>query len=169
MLREIRDKHAACKLLRHLVETAQCKSLRLTTDKHPAYRKAIRWNAGRPVLHRTDRCLNNRTKQCHRRLKQRYYPVLGFGSFESASCFYTAFDELRNYLKSDQQLTSAERRQTFNQRWSALVGQGRILLGVPGLTIQVQIGHFKPSVTAIPALAHLIQTIIGQGSYRRYD
>ena len=32
-------------------------------------------------------------------VKQRYYSLLGFVKFESASRFCTAFDELRNYLR----------------------------------------------------------------------
>ena len=40
---------------------------------------------GRKVLHRTDRYLSNLTEQSHRAVKQRYYPMLGFGNFESAA------------------------------------------------------------------------------------
>ena len=32
-------------------------------------------------------------------MKQRYYPMLGLGSFGSASRFCAAFDELRHYLR----------------------------------------------------------------------
>lgn len=49
-------------------------------------------------MHRTTRYLSNFTKQSHRAIKQRYYPMRGFGSFESASRFCTAFDELNDYL-----------------------------------------------------------------------
>ncbi len=87
MLSEHRDKHAARRFLRRLVEVAERKPLRVTTDKHPAYRGAIRWILGRKVLHRTNQYLNNLTEQSHRAVKQRYYPMLGFGSFESASRF----------------------------------------------------------------------------------
>ena len=38
-------------------------------------------------------------EQDHRAVKQRYYPMRGFGSFESASRFCTAFDELRQYFR----------------------------------------------------------------------
>ena len=41
MLSEHRDKHAARRFLRRLVEVAGRKPLRVTTDHHPAYRKAI--------------------------------------------------------------------------------------------------------------------------------
>ena len=79
------------------------------------------------ALHRTTQYLNNRTEQSHRPIKQRYYPMLGFKRFESASRFCTAFDELRNYLRtqipSDGPTTSAQRRQIFNQRWSTLMAE----------------------------------------------
>ena len=44
MLSAHRDKHAARRFLRGLLQVAERKPLRITTDGHPAYRKAIRWN-----------------------------------------------------------------------------------------------------------------------------
>ena len=99
MLSEHRDKHAARRFLRRLIDSAVRKPLRMTTDKHPAYTKAIRWIVGRKVLHRHNQYLNNRMEQNHRAIKQRYYLMLGFKQFESASRFCTAFEELRNYLR----------------------------------------------------------------------
>ena len=95
MLSERRDKHAARRFLWRLVEVTSRKPLRVTTDHYPAYRKAIRWILGRKVLHRTNQYLNNRTEQDHRAVKQRSYPMVGFGRFESAAQFCAAFDELR--------------------------------------------------------------------------
>ena len=43
MLSEKRDKHAARRFLRRLVDVAEGRPLRVTTDHHPAYRRAIRW------------------------------------------------------------------------------------------------------------------------------
>ena len=82
MLSEHRDKHAARRFLRRLIDSAGRKPLRMTTDKHPAYTKAIRWIVGRKVLHRHNQYLNNRIEQNHRGIKQRYYPMLGFKQFE---------------------------------------------------------------------------------------
>ena len=70
MLSEHRDKHAARRFLRRLVDSAGQKPLRLTTDKHPAYTKAIRWIIGRKVLHRQNQYLNNLIEQSHRRICQ---------------------------------------------------------------------------------------------------
>lgn len=127
MLSEKRDKHAARRSLRRLLSMSNHRPLRLTTDKHPAYMKAIRWIVGRKVLHRTDPFLNNRTEQSHRHIKQRYYPMLGFKRFESASWFCTAFDELRNYLRvkrdGDQMATASDRREIFRTKWSSLMAE----------------------------------------------
>jgi transposase-like protein len=125
MLSEHRDKHAARRFLRRLIDNAGRKPLRMTTDKHPAYTKAIRWIVGRKVLHRQNQYLNNRMEQNHRGIKQRYYPMLGFAKFESASRFCTAFDELRNYLRvhavDGQQVSASGRREIFTDRWSTLM------------------------------------------------
>ena len=97
---------------------AERKPLRVTTDKHPAYRRSIRWILGRKVLHRDEAV----SQQLHRAehivaVKQRYYPMLGFGNFESASRFCTAFDELRQYFRvrrrGDDHVSLAEQRRLF--------------------------------------------------------
>jgi len=125
MLSEHRDKHAARRFLRRLLDGAGEKPLRMTTDKHPAYTKAIRWIIGRKVLHRQNQYLNNRMEQSHRPIKQRYYPMPGFRNFESASRFCSAFDELRNYLRirsvDDEPIPASSRREIFAGRWSALM------------------------------------------------
>ena len=120
MLSEHRDKHAARRFLRRLVDIAERKPARITTDLHPAYRRAIRWIIGRKAWHRTTQYLNNYTEQSHRAVKQRYYPMLGFGSFESASRFCTAFDELRQYSRVRRRgrahVALAEQRRLFLTR-----------------------------------------------------
>ena len=127
MLSVHRDKHAARRFLRRLVEVAERKPLRVTTDKHPAYGKAIRWILGRKVVHRTTRYLNNYTEQSHRPVKQRYYPMLGFGNFESAARFCSAFDELRQYFRvrrrGDDHVSLAEQRRLFTMRWRSLISE----------------------------------------------
>ena len=96
--------------------------MRVTTDHHGSYPKAIRWICGRRTIHRRDRYLNNRTEQSHRPLKQRYYPMMEFGNFESASRFCTAFDEFHNYFRIDKTPASlAARREVFISRWRELI------------------------------------------------
>jgi transposase-like protein len=69
MLSEHRDKHAARRFLRQLLDSSGQKPLRMTTDKHPAYTKAIRWIFGRKFIHRHNQYLNNRMEQNHRGIK----------------------------------------------------------------------------------------------------
>ena len=122
MLSEHRDRSAARRFLRRLVEVSGHRPLRVTTDHHGSYPKAIRWICGRRTIHRRDRYLNNRTEQSHRPLKQRYYPMLGFGNFESASRFCTAFNEVHNYFRIDKTPASlAARREVFISRWRELI------------------------------------------------
>ncbi len=125
MLSEQRDRAAARRFLRRLVEIAMRKPLRLTTDQHPAYGKAIRWILGRQVLHRQSQYLNNRIEQDHRAIKQRYYPMLGFGRMESALRFCSAFEELRQYLRirphPGERVSLSERRRVFGARWQDLM------------------------------------------------
>ena len=103
------------------------KPLRVTTDQHPAYRRAIRWILGRKVLHRTTQYLNNYTEQSHRAVKQRYYPMREFGNFESASRFCSAFDELRQYFRvrrrGERHVPLAEQRRLFTTRWRSLIAE----------------------------------------------
>ncbi len=127
MLSENRDRSAARLFLRRLIDIAMHKPLRLTTDQHPAYAKAIRWIVGRKVMHRQSQYLNNRIEQDHRAIKQRYYPMLGFGRMESAKRFCAAFEELRQYLRirprCGEQVSMSERRRVFLARWQALTAE----------------------------------------------
>ena len=78
-------------------------------------------------VHRTTRYLNNYTEQSHRPVKQRYYPMLGFGNFESAARFCSAFDELRQYFRvrrrGDDHVSLAEQRRLFTMRWRSLIAE----------------------------------------------
>jgi putative transposase len=98
---------------------------RVTTDGHHAYPRAIRRTLGRNVGHRRNRYLNNRLEQDHRGIKQRYYPLRGFGSLEAAARFCTAHDELRDYLRCrrrpGERVSLPEQRRRFRVRWAALM------------------------------------------------
>ena len=80
---------------------------------------------GRKVVHRRNRYLNNRLEQDHRGIKQRSYPMHGFGSFEAAARFCTAHDEVRDYFRPRRTLGEAvalaEQRRLFRDRWIALM------------------------------------------------
>jgi putative transposase len=124
MLSPIRDLAAAKAFFRQAVETVGHKPERVTTDGHDSYPRTIRLTLGRKVQHRTNRYLNNRIEQDHRGMKQRYYPMRGFGSVAGATRFCTAFHEVRHYFRptpTDQSAASlAQQRQIFRQRWADL-------------------------------------------------
>ena len=77
------------------------------------------------MLHRQSQYLNNRIEQDHRAIKQRYYPMLGFGRMESARRFCSAFEELRQFLRirprPGKHVPLAEQRQIFATRWKELM------------------------------------------------
>ena len=127
MLSEHRDKHAARRFLRRLVDVAERRPQRVTTDHHPPYRRAIRWILGRTVPHRRNRYLNNLIEQDHRAVKQRSDPMRGFGSFASATRFCSAFDELRQYfrirLRQGAHIPLGEQRRLFLTRWRSLIDE----------------------------------------------
>jgi transposase-like protein len=99
MLSETRDLEAAKRFFAHAQKVVGQTPERVTTDGHDAYPRAIRETCGEGVLHRCHRYLNNRLEQDHRGVKQRYYPMRGFGSFAAAARFCTAYDELRDHLR----------------------------------------------------------------------
>ena len=80
---------------------------------------------GRKVMHRRNRYLNNGFEQDHTGIKQRYYPMRGFGSFEAAARFCTAPDELSEYFRPQwtlrEAVSLAERRRLLRDRWAALM------------------------------------------------
>src|SRR4051812_41584799 len=76
-----------------------CTAKQVTTDGHDSYPRAIREVLGPKVQHRCSAYLNRRIEQDHRGVKQRYYPMLGFGAFPSAQRFCRAFEEVRQYFR----------------------------------------------------------------------
>jgi putative transposase len=89
----------------------------ITTDGHASYPRAIREVLGSNVKHRCSAYLNRRIEQDHRGIKQRYYPMLGFGSLPCARRFRRAFEAVRQYFrprrKRKQFVSLAKRRSQF--------------------------------------------------------
>ncbi|GHO73908.1 hypothetical protein KSD_16790 [Ktedonobacter sp. SOSP1-85] len=92
----------------------------VTTDGHRSYPRARRETIGSHVQHRTNKYLNNRLEQDHRGIKQRYYPMHGFGTVEAAARFCRAFDEVRQFFRvrtiMKQKVSLAQQREVFRQR-----------------------------------------------------
>ena len=124
MLSETRDMDAAQRFFHQAKVIAGQPPERVTTDGHTSYPRAIRETLGEDVEHRCNQYLNNRLEQDHQGIKQRYYPMRGFGSFESAARFCRAFDELRQFERYRRMRAEtgslAERRQQFVEGTAAL-------------------------------------------------
>jgi transposase-like protein len=124
MLSKRRDMVAAKRFFKQAKEVTGCSPERVTTDGHVAYPRAIRRILGRRVEHRTNRYLNNWLEQDHRGIKQCYYPMRGFGNFDAASRFCSAYDEQRQYFrhqtKPNERLPLSEQRRLFRERFGAL-------------------------------------------------
>jgi transposase-like protein len=124
MLSEKRNMESAQAFFKQAVTVVGSVPDQVTTDGHASYPRAIRETMGCEVIHRTNTYLNNRLEQDHRGIKQRYYPMRGFGSFTSAARFCCAFDELRNSIRPRRTMGEVvsllEQRQAFLQRLAAL-------------------------------------------------
>ncbi len=124
-----RDMDAARQFLQQALAIAGEAPERVTTDGYTAYPRAIREMLGGAVTHRTSRYKNNRLEQDHRGIKQRYYPMHGFGNFVSASRFCTGFEEQRQYFRPRttqyEQISLAEQRHRFQNRWAAVLTKPR--------------------------------------------
>jgi transposase-like protein len=116
MLSEHRDMAAAKCFFTRALEVAEQAPERVTTDGHDSYPRAIRETLGEEVRHRCNPYLNNRVEQDHRGIKQRYYPMRGFGTVDAAARFCRAFDEQRHYFRM---------RTTMRQRVPPLAEQRR--------------------------------------------
>jgi len=123
-LSEKRVTEAARRFFKQAVDVVGHAPERVTTDGHDSYPRAIRETLGSDVLHRTNHYLNNRLEQDHRGIKQRYYPMRGFGSVTEASRYCRAFDEVRQFFRvrttMKQQVSLVQQRELFRQRLDAL-------------------------------------------------
>ena len=93
-----RDMKAARRFFKQAVLVTGVVPDKATTDGHNSYPNAIKNELGESVIHRDNRYLNNYTEQSHRNLKQRVYPMRGFGNFYSAYRICRAFDECQDYF-----------------------------------------------------------------------
>jgi transposase-like protein len=72
---------------------------RITTYGPDSYPHVIDETLANEIIHRCNHWLNNRLEQDHRDIKERYYPMCGFGNVELEARFCRIFDALRDYLR----------------------------------------------------------------------
>jgi len=122
---ERRDMDAAQRFFARAVDVVGHAPEQVTTDGHDAYPRAIRETLGDGVTRRMSCYKNTRIEQDHRGIKQRYYPLRGFGSCTAAARFCSAFEEQRQYFRavatSGERVALAERRRLFRERWAAVL------------------------------------------------
>jgi len=127
LLSEQRDMDAAQRFFARALDAAGHAPEQVTTDGHDAYPRAIRETLGEGAFHRTSRYKNNRIEQDHRAIKQRYYPMRGFGAFASAARFCVGFEEQRQYFRaqarSGERVSLMERRRRFQDGWAAVMAE----------------------------------------------
>ncbi len=99
MLSETRDKESAIRFFEKVIDVCEEIPKSITTDGNAAYPPAIAEVFGSTVNHRTNKYLNNLVEQSHRVIKQRYYTMLGFGSFDSANKICICHDEIHQFFK----------------------------------------------------------------------
>ena len=127
LLRETRDMVAAQRFFAAALEVAGHAPTPVTTDGHDAYPRAMREALGAGVCHRSSRDKNKRIEQDHRGVKQRDYPMRGFGAFAAAARCCVGFEEQRQYFRaqarSDERVALSERRRRFQERWAAIMAE----------------------------------------------
>ena len=104
---------------------------------HYDRRRAPRVSQGDPVDRRAQGAASLQSipeqpiEQDHRAIKQRYYPMRGFGSFASAAQFCAAFDELRRYFRAPRRpglpIPLATQRRLFVARWRSLIQEMQVV------------------------------------------
>ena len=66
---------------------------------HTGYPWAISELLGESVQHEVSKLVNNLVEQSYRKLKQGYYPTMGFGNVETAEDFCEVVKELNQFLR----------------------------------------------------------------------
>ena len=119
-----RNREAAQQFFKQAVAVVGHTPKSVTTEGHRSYPRAISEIMGDNRQHRTNKYLNNRLEQDHRGIKQRSYPMRGFGTFASAARFCRAFDEVRQFFRVrtavKQKVSLAQQREVFRQRLDML-------------------------------------------------
>jgi putative transposase len=108
---------AAQRFLRSAQSMVNSAPKQVTTDGHDSYPRAIRETLAPKLEHRCSGYMNCRIERDHRGVKQRYYPMLGFGALPSAQRFCRAFEEVRQYFpprrKQNDVISLAHARREF--------------------------------------------------------
>lgn len=101
---EHRDLEAARAFFEQVSELMPEPLDRFVMSSHSSYQRAISEVIGESVQPVVSQSVNNPVEQSHRKLKQRYYPTLGFSNVEAAEYFCEAIEELDLFLRVRQSM-----------------------------------------------------------------
>jgi len=104
------QRHGGSSIFFRQAQAVAAQLLSVTTDGQIPM--SDRKSLGTDVQHRVSDCLTNRIEQDHRGIKQRYYPMLGFGAFESAKdtakrltkCAISSCSRMREFVSLSEKL-----------------------------------------------------------------
>lgn len=123
ILSEHRDLNAARDFFRQAAELIPAPE-KVKTDGHKAYPNAIKKELGEQVEHQVSRSVDNLVEQSHRKTKQRYYPMMGFGEFKAAKEFCETFEEVNQYFRTrdymGEKVPLSKQRADFEQKLKEL-------------------------------------------------
>jgi transposase-like protein len=123
-LSQTRDLEAAKAFFCQATETVKHPPQKVVTDGLSSYPRAIREELGEElgeeVTHQQVCCTENPIEQSHRGIKQRYYPMMGWGNFESAQRFCQIYEEVKNFFRPQifmgEFVSLSNRRKMFLER-----------------------------------------------------
>jgi putative transposase len=123
MLSPKRDLEAAKAFLKQ-ASTVASSPEKIVTDGLSSYPRAIGEALEEEVEHEVRGCQGNPVEPSHRRVKQRYYPTLGFAKFDCAQRFCQTVDEIAQFFRPRERMTEfvslSETRKLFQERISEL-------------------------------------------------
>ena len=124
--REKRDKAAAKRFFMKAIGNNQAPA-KITLDGYEASHQAVSELKAEGVLPsetqvRTSKYLNNLIEQDHRRVKQRYYPMLGFKRFTNAVITISGIELIQKIRKGQFDISNISREgMQVQQLWEAVL------------------------------------------------
>jgi len=119
-LSDVRDQAAAEAFFEQAAKTCGIYPEKITTDREPAFARAIENTFGDYTTHRNNKFMNNIIEQSHRGIKSRCRSMKGFKNIFCALTFCTVFEEIQQFFRMRNR-TRAEKRGVFASRLLQLI------------------------------------------------
>jgi len=108
-LSDKRNINAAENFFKQAMKTTGIKPSQITTDKEPAFYRAVKNIFGKNTKHRDSKYMNNLIEQHHRGIKSRYKVMKGFKNIFSTLRFCTVFEEIQQFFRIKNKSRSKKR------------------------------------------------------------